>query len=125
MEGPEMGGELEGLSTRTQQMARCAYQRVEERRGEGFDEYQTFVKSFPTLIHSSGLAQALAYANSKNDHGKRVVKDLAEVLSLSKSNLEDAALESDAPTYLRLSQQALEAGTWLKRYADVLERGSP
>ncbi|MBY0230788.1 MAG: type III-B CRISPR module-associated protein Cmr5, partial [Gemmataceae bacterium] len=63
------------LQTRSQKMARTAFSRVEE-RGKS-EEYRAFARSFPTLIHQCGLAQAVAFAQAKN---AGYVADLEAVL---------------------------------------------
>jgi len=48
-----------GIRTKEQQMAQAAFERVQG-RSSGFEEYSSFALAFPALVHSCGLAQALA-----------------------------------------------------------------
>ena len=52
-------------------------------------EYQTFAKRFPALVHTCGLAQAIAFALAKKE--QTYVTDLASVLQAGgHSELADA-----------------------------------
>jgi CRISPR-associated protein Cmr5 len=121
------------VHTRSQKLAQAAFPRVQERKsglgerafGErAFKEYTSFAKKFPALIHSCGLAQAVAFALAKNE--AEYVEDLAAVLSASgHTEITDSpALDQNARTqplsgYLRLSRDAINAASWLKRYVEA------
>ena len=112
------------IQTRSQQLAELAFKQVsrhenlpEKRR----DEYIGFAKRFPSLVHSCGLAQAVAFAQSKapDDY----LNDLRAVMSSGTTDV--AAFAADIRTaelarYLQLSRTALQAAGWLKRYAEAL-----
>lgn len=99
-----------------------AVQRVQAAHGrdEGTSEaeYLRFAKSFPALIHNSGLCQALAFAMAKKRQG--YVEDLARTLGLPAVELLEASRTGSIASYLRLSREALAASSWLKRYAEAL-----
>jgi len=86
-----------------------------------FSDYITFAKKFPALIHACGLVQAIAFAQVKLPE---IVEDLAEVMR-SAGNLlgeEDLAImsrEANIGKYQRLSRDALDAASWLKRYTEA------
>ena len=103
--------------TRSQRFAQRAYQQIRARKPN--DEYSSFARSFPSLIHMCGLAQAIAFAKAKkkNDY----VKDLAEVLSTQAETLEKDSREQPVAVYIRLSRNALEAAGWLKRYVEAMK----
>jgi CRISPR-associated protein Cmr5 len=89
------------------------------------EKYASFARSFPSLVHSCGLAQAIAFARAK-DHGQ-YLEDLAGVLkkighdeTSSTEGLERATRESPVPAYVRLSRNALQAAGWLKRYVEAV-----
>ncbi|VTS00807.1 type III-B CRISPR module-associated protein Cmr5 [Tuwongella immobilis] len=111
--------------TRSQKMAQTAYERVNERfKGSEKDvkEYTTFAKKFPALVHTCGLAQALAFAKAK-DHSD-YLDDLREVLgeidnSLKKVDLIDYTNRLPLVDYMRLSRDAISAASWLKRYVEA------
>lgn len=117
---------------RSQRIARQAFQCVEERQKKpNRDKYLSFARAFPTLIHTSGLAQAGAFALAKGSEKLDVLDDLAEVINAAdngwglKGNAAGKALDNLArnkPTdeYVRLTRDALQAATWIKRYAEAL-----
>ena len=53
--------------TKEQSMAEKAYSIVNSRQTEpGFKDYKSFALSFPSLIHTCGLVQAVAFAMAKD-----------------------------------------------------------
>lgn len=116
------------VNTRSQKLAQEAYARVEQRKnGKAFSEYTTFAKKFPALIHTCGLAQAVAFALAKKGVPSEYTADLAAVLNagghteVTDATSLDAHTRADAvPSYLRLSRDAIDAAVWLKRYAEAL-----
>jgi len=105
-------------------LARAAYERVRIRAsGPRLDEYSSFAKEFPALIHSCGLAQALAFALAKGGHQADYSNDLAVVLDGEQSRGVTLAHRSrtlNVTDYLRLSHDALRAAVWLKRYVEAV-----
>jgi CRISPR-associated protein Cmr5 len=116
------------VQTNSQKMAQTAYQRILQRRPSR--EFVSFAREFPSLVHSCGLAQAIAFAKSKKQHHAKYLEDLAAVLSAighvgaaSPDGLAGAAREDPVPSYVRLSRNALQAAGWLKRYVEAAEEG--
>lgn len=125
--------------TNSQKMARAAYDGIAgrmSRLGEGDrDRYASFARSFPSLVHACGLAQAVAFAQAKGGEGKdgreakpegQYLDDLAAVLRAighaeaeSADGLARATREHAVPVYVRLSRNALQAAGWLKRYVEA------
>jgi CRISPR-associated protein Cmr5 len=113
--------------TRSQKLAQAAFPRVQDRRealGKAFDEYASFAKKFPALIHTCGLAQAVAFALAKKE--SQYIDDLAGVLEksghpaiTSGTILRDQTQSQELNGYLRLSRDALNAAGWLKRYVEA------
>ncbi len=110
--------EKEKIRTRSQQWAERAFERVTRRAGRATKEYVSFTKSFPALIHTCGLVQALAFAQAKDRDD--LLEDLANVLDKPKDHLMSESREADTVAYLRLSRDALAAAGWLKRYVEAL-----
>jgi len=115
------------VQTNNQKMAQVAYQRILERKPSR--DFVSFARSFPALVHSCGLAQAIAFAKSKQEHHAQYLEDLAAVLSAigyaeaaSSDRLEQATREHPVSHYVRLSRNALQAAGWLKRYVDAAEQ---
>jgi CRISPR-associated protein Cmr5 len=107
-------------------MAQAAHQRIVDRRPN--KDFAGFAREFPTLVHSCGLAQAIAFAMAKKKHHLDYVKDLALVLTdighEQVGTAEDLANrirnENFSVTdYIRLSRDALAATQWLKRYVEA------
>ncbi len=110
------------VQTRSQRLAQAAYRRI-ARHGKPDKDYVSFAKKFPALIHTCGLAQAVAFALAKNE---KYVDDLAEVLEASGhpattngDALAKQSRENDLSAYLRLSRDAINAASWLKRYVEA------
>ena len=111
------------VHTRSQKFAQAAFARIAN-HGNPNKEYISFAKKFPALIHTCGLAQAVAFALAKKK--KEYVEDLAAVLKAS-GHPEASSAEAlqkqthDQPLsgYLRLSRDAINAAGWLKRYAEA------
>ncbi len=118
--------------TNSQKMAQAAYERIADRKPDR--EFASFARSFPSLIHACGLAQAVAFAQAKGAPGKgkekkppvKYLDDLAAVLAAvghsdaaTADTLEAATRDSPVPSYIRLSRNALQAAGWLKRYVEA------
>lgn len=108
------------VHTRSQKLAQEAYARI-EKHGTPRAEFVTFAKKFPALIHTCGLAQAVAFALAKQQC--EYVNDLSEVLRaaghLTGQKLDEQARTADVAGYLRLSRDAMDAASWLKRYVEA------
>lgn len=113
------------VHTDSQKMAQTAHHRIAH--GTPDRDFRSFARSFPSLVHSCGLAQAIAFANAKGHD--RYLADLAAVLSAighseaaSVDNLQRATREHSISAYIRLSRSALQAASWLKRYVEAEEQ---
>lgn len=121
------------VHTRSQKLAQAAYPRIANRIPPGTDpknftkdqrEYRTFAKKFPALIHTCGLAQAVTFALAKQEND--YIEDLAAVLResghaeiTSAQALHERARTQPLSGYLRLSRDAINAASWLKRYVEA------
>jgi CRISPR-associated protein Cmr5 len=113
------------IQTRSQKLAREAYARIDSRKPSA--DYVSVAKRFAAMIHSCGLAQAVAFALAKKSHHKDYLEDLVMVLTrgghqnlASAQALATATREQSVPSYLRLSRDAIEAAVWLKRYVEAI-----
>ena len=106
-------------TTKQQDRAQKAYKCLSPERKVG-DEYRQFAKRFPALVHSCGLAQAVAFAQSKD---KNVyLDDLASVMDISSSQeLAKVSRIVDLVEYQQTTREAIECATWIKRYAEATE----
>jgi CRISPR-associated protein Cmr5 len=112
------------VSTRSQKLAQAAYARITKRASLN-KEYVSFAKKFPALIHTCGFAQAVASALTKEE--ARYIDDLAAVLKDSGhpeittvQALGDQARTQQLSHYLRISRDASQAASWLKRYVEAV-----
>lgn len=111
------------VQTRSQKLAQAAFAQIAA-RGTPVKEYVSFSKKFPALIHTCGLAQAVAFALAKK-HAD-YIEDLAAVLKASghlevssAHTLQKQTQEQPLSGYLRLSRDTINAASWLKRYVEA------
>ncbi len=116
------------VHTRSQKLAQAAYARIALHTNSGRKnpdkEYVSFAKKFPALIHTCGLAQAVAFARAKKQ--ANYIADLTEVLRAAdhsemtgQDSLDQHARTQQLTGYLRLSRDAINAASWLKRYVEA------
>lgn len=116
------------IHTRSQKLAQAAFPCIQERRSllseKRLSEYTSFAKSFPALIHTCGLAQAVAFALAKQEQD--YIADLTVVLKAAghaqitdQDPLDRHVREQSLGGYLRLSRDAINAASWLKRYVEA------
>ena len=112
-----------------QRLAEEAFICVKEQENSGaFKKYCSFALSFPSLIHTCGLTQALAFAQiKKKDHC--VLADLARVLTAIEDGIDgsgDKLIEksrlASVREYMRLSRRALMAASWIKRWCQAYDK---
>ena len=105
--------------TKEQSMAQKAFLRVSERQSESdFNDYKSFALTFPSLIHSCGLVQAISFACSKKKN--KYVEDLQSVFNeIDTGDLAQRSREALIMEYMRISRHALSAASWIKRYCQA------
>lgn len=109
--------------TRSQQWAQRAFACVEARsdttgsiKNEPDPEYLSFAKRFPSLVHTCGLVQALAFAENKGP--ENFIQDIEKVIGIEE--LSDKSRKAAIAEYLKLSRETLIVAGWIKRYAEAL-----
>ncbi|GIW75940.1 MAG: hypothetical protein KatS3mg104_1003 [Phycisphaerae bacterium] len=116
------------VHTRSQRLAQAAYAQIARHTKNGTrkpdKEFVTTVKKFPALIHTCGLAQAVAFALAKQDkeyigYLEAVLKAAGYTAITEQKTLCEHARESPLTDYLRLSRDAIDAASWLKRYVEA------
>ena len=117
------------MQTNSQKMAQKAYKRITDRKP--CDKYRSFARDFPALVHSCGLAQAVAFAQAKGNHHKQYLEDLVSVCDVTLNSkietgkrLAERIRDEPVMNYLRLSRGVLSAAEWLKRYVDAAKEES-
>lgn len=112
------------MQTRDQQYASAIYKRVMNIKDESFaTNYGSLAHKLPVLIHASGLAQALAFVDSRNkEQGPAyLLEDLARTVSgKSASEFVKRSRECSLREYMYLTEQTLAALLWYKRYAQSI-----
>ncbi len=113
------------FKTKEQSMAQKAFLRVSERQAESdFGDYKSFALSFPSLIHTCGLVQAVSFACSKKKKKSsmnKYVEDLQAVFNEidNAGDLATRSREAMVMEYMRISRHALSAASWIKRYCQA------
>ncbi len=112
------------ILTKEQKMAQKAWERVESQEKNGkdaFEKYTNFALAFPSLIHSCGLVQAVAFAATKKQD--KYLEDLQEVFNTidKPGDLATRSREAGLTEYCRISRHALAAASWIKRYCQALD----
>lgn len=109
--------------TRQQHMAHLAYEavaRVASDQVKVQAQYRRVAETFPALVHTNGLCQAVSFCDIDQERRNRYLEDLAEVIGMSEVNsLQEAAYEADLEDYMHLTWTVMEAAGWLKRHAQA------
>lgn len=118
----------ESFMTREQRYARAVYHQIKpliDKPEQERKAYGSLAHKLPVLIRASGLAQALAFARARNKEGtpqRRLLTDLEAVLRTNgvlagSADLVIRSREADFEEYMRLTEAALQALLWFKRFA--------
>lgn len=117
------------IKTRTHRLATKAYVCVIARKGDPAEEgYSSLADSFPSMILQNGLAQATGFLLAKGkDQHEKLLEDLNAVLRAAKvtaspcgRELHDKIINANLSETMQLTRHSLEAGAWIKRYAQGL-----
>src|SRR5579885_2633185 len=113
------------MQTRDQQFASIIYEQVMKlRETKDKTSYGSMAHTLPILIHTSGLAQALAFVDSrkKKDKGPgQFLEDLS--LTVSGKSAEEFLQHvrtSELREYIYLTERTLAALLWYKRYGQAI-----
>lgn len=110
------------MHTRQQKRAQMAYACVSAFSGDT-EGYLRLAKKFPALVHTCGLVQSLAFVAAREkeeDTGKTYLSHLSSVMEMKGVDLQEKSRTEDMMKYQHLSWEAVEAATWIKRYAEAL-----
>lgn len=108
-------------TTRTQQMAQRAFEAVSRRIGD--DEYASFAKSFPALIQTAGLCQAVAFATAKSRKSpavKHVLEDVVATIDAAPETFANDCRTAPLQTYIHLTRRTLQGAMWVKRSIEAV-----
>ena len=110
---------MKTVRTRSQEYSERAWQYYPPDK-KGNDEFVSRARSFPSLLHNSGLAQAVAFVLGKDE--KDFVGYLEKVLNVN--SLYEQARKAPLREYMLLSRKVMLAATWIKRTVDAREGGN-
>lgn len=102
----------------------AAIERVKSKQRDDYEgKYRSHINKFPSLLIQSGLAQSLAFMNTRDGDGTGAgadfVRDLAEVVG--EKNLLERSRKATLNEYTRLADMTLGAATWFRRFAGELK----
>ncbi len=109
--------------TRNQELAEKVYEQVikwKDNSETNTKAYGGMCHKLPILIRSAGLAQALAFVDTRNKDKtpqKEVLVDLARVLGKEKDTFLNEVRTMPLSEYIYVTRQSLLALNWFKRFA--------
>lgn len=105
---------------RTQKYAEIAYPLVSAIKDSELEsKYRTQALNLPTMILQSGLMQTVGFLLAKGTDEHLAIYQHLKIL-LNDDNLHETVRTSDIVKYQRLTRNAIEASSWLKRYTQAL-----
>lgn len=117
------------IQTLEQEVAEKVYGKValfEENHPQGSakrNQYGGMAHSLPILIRTAGLAEAVAFVQSRDKtHGSvALLNDLGQVVSAkSADDFAEQSRKADLQEYMYLTHRALQALKWFKRFAQTV-----
>lgn len=105
---------------RTQKYAEIAYPLVNAIKDSELEsKYRTQALNLPTMILQSGLMQTVGFLLAKGTEEHLAIYQHLKIL-LNDDNLHETVRTSNIVKYQRLTRNAIEASSWLKRYTQAL-----
>lgn len=92
----------------------------EENRGPSGEEYGRLCHTFPSMVMLNGLRLTVAFFQAKAEKFSAhlpYLQHLSEALGIPDLSDTNNKLPMDSAEYRRLTQSALQASMWFKRYA--------
>lgn len=120
------------MQTRDQRYASDAFEHVLKIKDENYrTSYGSMAHKLPILIHTSGLVQALTFADTRKTKGpEHLLQDLSETVLRDSGGGKEKLLErargkldgreNSLQDYIYLTEQVLAALLWYKRYAQSI-----
>lgn len=112
------------MRTRNQILAAKVYERVKEQEStapkgtRARTSYGSMAHKLPVLIRTAGLAQALAFLETRGDEGQRtLLKHLEIIFDMRPGELATRSRIVELGEYMLLTRQCLDALLWFKRFA--------
>jgi CRISPR-associated protein Cmr5 len=90
-------------------------------------KYGSMAHKLPILVRTAGLAQALAFVDSRGkDEHKELLQHLAQVtVNANVDEFLRQSREADLPTYIYLTRKTMLALKWYKRFAQSVLKIEP
>ena len=113
--------------SRQRRMALAAHEAVQAfKKSTDQSKLRTLCMKTPSLIHQSGLAQALVFLRSREGQiGRDFVNALAKVHEANGFNgngqalVNDALAENDLQKYMVLTSAIADVAAWMRRFAQI------
>lgn len=109
------------MQTRDQVLATKAYGYVKELDGKAEKlrtSYGSMAHKLPVLIRTAGLAQALAFLETRGDEGqKKLLAHLEQTVGAAPGGLAARSRSVAIGEYMLLTRECLDALLWFKRFA--------
>jgi CRISPR-associated protein Cmr5 len=122
------------MQSREQRYAKMVYEQVSEYPGKfqkdstQRKEYGSMAHKLPVLVRTAGLAQALAFVDSrsKKEPYEKLLDHLAVTVGeQDRDSLLKHSREADLSEYMYLTEQVLLALKWYKRFAQSILEVDP
>jgi|GEM_PF-2512654 len=115
------------MPTRAQGWSALAYQKVSGEKVQGdqaaTSKYKTSCMKMPSLIHQSGVLQALVFQVARDKHGERYVDHLAQAWfgqdTANHRTLIEHAQRLELRPYMALTRDLSEVAQWFRRFAQI------
>ena len=109
------------MQARSQKYAARIFKQVEElqkhHNAGDQKQYGSMAHKLPVLIRTAGLSQALGFVTARgNAMHQRLVTDLSTTLGRPDLS-RDSRMATKLQEYMRMTQEALDALLWYKRFA--------
>lgn len=102
--------------SRQRRWAKYALDTIHKVKGsESQAKFRTHALRLPTLIKQAGLAQALAFIESRDDEGKQLVEAVGA--ALGRTGIVKLAIAAELSEYMALSRDVVAAAVWFRRFA--------
>jgi CRISPR-associated protein Cmr5 len=116
------------MKTLEQEMAGKVYQKVSAmEKSSDAKQYDAMAHKLPILVRTAGLAEALAFVESRGknpDHA--LLSHLADVVNgVSKDEFLRTSRDADLQEYIRLTRRTMLALKWFKRFAQSVLKVDP
>ncbi len=108
------------MQTIEQELAEKVYHKVVAHKGKtDAKQYGSMAHKLPILVRTAGLAEALAFVESRGkDPLDALLDDLARVVSnQSRKDFVAQSRNADLQNYIYLTRRAMLALKWFKRFA--------